>query len=109
MFKMIDRPEFTHDVSVMIPVDTGHREEKLKTTFRALPDDEADEFDLNTAEGTKNFLRNVIVQFADLADTEGKPVAYSPEARDKLLKHAFIRLALVRAYFAALTKERVGN
>ncbi len=109
MFKIIKKPEFTHDVPINVPVDGGHQEQLLRTRLRALPDEEAEGFDLRSVAGTKEFLCAVIVQFEDLTDAEDRALPYSEVARDALLGHAFVRNGLVQAYVAALTKARLGN
>lgn len=109
MFKVITHPEFTHDVPVQVPVDGGHAEQLLRTRFRALPDGEAEGFDLRTVQGSKDFLKRVVLRFEDLADVAGKPLTYDEALRDGLLEHAFVRNGLVQGYVAALTKARLGN
>lgn len=109
MFKVIERPEFTHTVPVLVPVDGGHEEQSLKVRFRALPDDELGTFDHDTNEGTHAFLRVAIVRIEDVVGTDGKPVPYSDALRDQLLQFPFVRVALLRAYSAAVTGARLGN
>lgn len=109
MFKIIDRPEFTHTVPVMVPSDGGHREESLKTRYRVLSNDQAESFQLNTTEGLMGFLKETIVSLDDLVDAAGKPVAYSLDVRDQVLGLPYARLALLRGYMTAVTKARVGN
>ena len=109
MFKVTDDPTFTHRVTIMVPVDGGHAEQTLQTTFRAIPDEEADGFDLNEVSGIKEFLKRIIVSMDDLAGADDKPMPYSDGLRDKLLELPYFRLGNVRAYSAAMTKAKAGN
>lgn len=109
MFKIIQKPEFTHDVPLAMPSDGGHSEVILRTRFRALPDQETGEFDLRSSEGTKAFLCAVVVHFEDLVDAAGTPVAYDQAIRDEMLDHGWIRNGLVLGYVNAVSRARVGN
>ena len=104
MFKLIKKPEFTHDVPIMVPIDGGHRAESIKVRFRALPADELAEFDMNTPEGNLGYLRAITVSFEDVVGEDDLPLPPSDELRDTLLGMTFVRLGLIRAYSAAMTK-----
>ena len=107
MFKINARPTFTIDVPIALE---GMAEPMvLKTTFRAISDEEALTHDFNSAEGFKAFLREVVVEMHDLVDDDDAPVSYSDAIRDRLLGWQHIRLGLQRAYWTALTKARLGN
>lgn len=114
MFKIADKPQFTHDVPIMVPADMnsdggGHQEHILRTTFKVLPISEASAFDLNLADGTTGFLKAVIVRFDDVVDGDGKPQTYSEELRDQLIDFHYVRAGLVNAYLRAVMKARMGN
>lgn len=109
MFKIVENPEFTHDVAVSVPVDDGHAEETLRTRFRVLPDVEADAFDLRQPEGQRSFLEAAVVGFSDLVDAEGKHLDCTPALRGRLLDTPYIRTALVLAYVRAVAGARRGN
>jgi hypothetical protein len=109
MFVVQESPTFTHSVEVLVPVDGGHDKQTFKATFQLLPADRESEFDLTTVEGSNGFLRAIVVSMDELVDAENKPIAYSDRLRDKLLSRAYVRSALVRTYYAAMTKATVGN
>ena len=93
----------------MVAVDGGHKEDTMSVRFRVLPADAAETFDLNTAEGTTDFLKEVIVSIDDVVDDNKKPLPYNDALRDRLLGLYFVRIALVNAYLRAVMKARVGN
>lgn len=108
MFKIIDNPEFTHEVPVMVPTDGGHAEQRMKVRFRVIEEDEI-ALDVSVADGTKAFLRRAVVTIEDLVDPADRPVPWSDAVRDRLLQLPYVRMALLRAYNAAVTKARAGN
>lgn len=109
MFRIVERPEFTHEVPVQVPVDGGWKTEKLKARFRILPDEELDTGDLTQVEASKEYLRRIIVRLEDLADEAGQPLDYSDEVRERVLALPYARLALMRAFSLAQVKAREGN
>jgi hypothetical protein len=108
-FKIAKSPEFTHKVAVQVPIDGGHKEETLKCRFRALSADEMSQHDLMTAEGTEAYLRAICVSFEDVVDEDGQPLEHSDQLKNTLLGIPFVRIALVRAYSAAMAKAKLGN
>jgi hypothetical protein len=109
MFVISKKNTFTHDVPVLVPVDEGHDEQTLKTTFNYLDTDAVKAFDLKTAEGTTAFLVAIVSSFHDLVDDNGSSLPYSEELRDQLIRRQYVRQALVAHYFGAVTKVAEGN
>lgn len=108
MFRIVREPTFTHDVSVFTPVDGGHREEKIKVTYRVIPTEEAAKFG-DDEQGSRDFLRRVVKRIDDLADENDKPISWSDEVRELLLSMPHVRLALAAGYGAAVSKAKAGN
>lgn len=109
MFVVTENPEFTHDVTVFQPVDDGHKELKLRTRFRVIPLDEVEEFDLSNSQGMLDYLDRVVVRFENLADEEGNAIECDDAKRKQLFMVPYIRVPLVNAYTAAMSKARKGN
>jgi hypothetical protein len=107
MFRVIEEPQFVEDVAVEVPDGTGWRPEVLRTRFRALKVSDIDT--LNEDGGAVAVLDRAVVDFEDLADEAGKPVPGDGEWRARLLEYPFIRVALIRAYYAAQSGLRSGN
>ena len=109
MFKIAPAPEFTHKVPVLVPVDGGHREEVLSVRYRVIPSEQMEAFDGRNTEEFKVYLRSIVVSLNDLVDAADKPVAYTDQVREVVFDLPYARLAIARAYSAALTKARLGN
>lgn len=104
MFTLIENPEFTESVPVVVP---GEAEvQRITTRFRAIDTD-----DINWAsdEEVKAFLDEAVITFDDLGDDQKRPIVCTPEIRAKLLRRPYIRVALVRSYVLAVTKAASGN
>lgn len=106
MFNIETVPTFRETIKVGVP---GGEEETFGATYEALDIDEFTGFDLNTADGSKAFLTRVVLSVDDVIDAMDNPVPSSPELIGKLLNKSWVRQPLVAAYFAGLTKARVGN
>ncbi|MEE2916662.1 MAG: hypothetical protein VYB32_06265 [Pseudomonadota bacterium] len=109
MFTVTDTYTFTRPVKVLVPANGGHDQQEFKATFRVIPVDEQDGYDLGTAEGSSAFLRAIIVELSDLVDGNDEPLPYSEGLRDRLLRFQFIRVALTTTYFDAIKKAVAGN
>lgn len=107
MFKVATDPTFTHAVEVMVPVDGGFDKQVFKATFRVLDDE--DQPNLSTVAGSTEFLRRVVTHMDELAGADDKPVPYSDELRDRLLRVPYVQAALVRTYVAAVSRAPGGN
>jgi hypothetical protein len=109
MFKIVANPTFTRVVHVQVPVDGGFRDDTVKATYRVLPSEEIDAFNLESATDSSKFLQAALVQLDDLTNEAGAAVPYSDEVRDQVLRFPYVRLALATAYFDAVTKVKTGN
>lgn len=109
MFKIVKNPEFTHKVPVQVPVDGGFSEQTLRCRFRVLSADEMAIHNLETVEGTESYLRAICARFEDVADEDGQIIPHSDELMTQLLGISYVRMALIRAYTAAMSKARLGN
>ena len=108
MFNITAKPEFTHTVHVLTPIDGGHREDTFKARFRVI-DDEEQQTNFHRIGEVKDYLRKLVVGMEDLVDEQSKPIPYSDEVRDQMLALPHVRLALLKTYNEALTKARLGN
>ena len=109
MFVVAAEPKFTHTVEALVPTDGGHDKQSFKATFRVLPSDREEEFDLNTVQGSNDFLRAIVVTMDELGDAAGKPLSYNDGLRDQLFRLPYVRTALVKTYFNAIQKATEGN
>lgn len=109
MFKIAEEPTFTHDVTARVPVDGGHKDETFKATFRVLEPERLDGFDLATTEGATAFLKAAIKKLDDVTDAEGKPLPWSDEVLNQVLRLPYARVALTKSYFEAVHGAPAGN
>ncbi|WP_102226922.1 hypothetical protein [Acidimangrovimonas sediminis] len=109
MFKLAKEPQFTHDVPVQVPVDGGHEAQTLKARFRVIADDAAEEFDVSTTDGLKDFLRAAVVRIDDIVDEANDPVVWSADLFEELLNLAYVRIGLWNGYIKGLVGARLGN
>jgi hypothetical protein len=110
MFKITQNHTFTHTVTVQTPVDgDDHREDTFKARFKMLPSNEVEAFDLRTPDGTKDFVRAVVLDTQDVVGEDEKLVPHSAKLLEQLINVYAVRMALVNTYFAAVTKARLGN
>jgi len=111
MFKIVTNPEFTHDVTVMTPVDGGFKEETFKCRFKLLDADRIDKFSITSSFSALNatFLKEVIVRFEDLIGDDDKPLPYNDALRDLVLATPGAQMALMQTYLTAISKVKQGN
>lgn len=107
MFKVTSNPQFTHNVTVSVPVDGGFVDQTFKTTFRVL--DAAQLSSDNSVDSQIEDLRRVIVTMGDLVGEDDQPMPYSDALRDQLISLPYVRLALLNAYVRGVTKAKPGN
>ncbi|MEL7706593.1 hypothetical protein AAG593_09255 [Citromicrobium bathyomarinum] len=109
MFKIVEDVTFTRPVTAYRPEGEKQVEETFSATFRVVPPEEADEFDLFATKGSTEFLKRVIVRLDDVGDAQGTPIDYSDEVRDQVLRLPWARNALARTYFEEVRGAKLGN
>lgn len=106
MFKLDDNEEIiikNWPVIINIPQDGGTtRAHQINADFLLLPQDKYNEQleisrDSDSGADTE-MLRRVVKRLDGVADADGKPLDYTPDLLDKMLKKAFVRSALFDAY-----------
>lgn len=106
---------FTATVAVAMPTTAGSPADEDMTftaRFRALTTDEFQAHDLGSGEGQNAYLRDVLCGWEGLIDDtdgEDKPLAFTPEHRDALIRDFFVRRALMETYAQALAGAKRGN
>lgn len=84
------KPSFTRPVKCSIPSGKSTVTQEFSATFEALDIPEFTAFDFDTAEGAKAFLERVLLS-ADEVTSNGRPVEYTLELRDRLLAKSWPR------------------
>lgn len=108
MFTLALRAEFTHPVTVMTPIDGGHREDTFRARFVAISAEEQADL-LAAADEGETFLRKIVIGLEDIVDPDGKPLPFSTELLTIVLGQRWVRLGLIAAYSRAVTKIKTGN
>jgi hypothetical protein len=110
MFKIEKTPKFTREVTVLTPIDDGHREDTFKARFIVHPSHVVEEFDLRGAgQGVRDFLDIAIDHLADIVGEDNEPIPYDDALKDAVLSNYAARLALVNTYMTAIAKAKAGN
>lgn len=105
MLKIAQNPEFSHKVTVRIPVDGGHVEQSFTARFRHVPWKELEAVyqDIDAQ------ARLVWIGWEGIVDDDDNPIPFSDAARDRLIEMRFIVLPVLRAYVDAVTGAKRGN
>lgn len=109
MFVFDPNPTFTHTVKVKVPVDGGFVDQTFRATFAVVPTEEAKNYDLDDGDGSTAFLRRAVTHMHDLIGLDDQPVTYNDKLRDALLNQSYVRKALARAYFDAISGVQSGG
>ena len=105
MLKIARNPEFTHEVTVRVPVDGGFADQKFKARYRMVPWN-----DLGAIENDpESQARMVLIGWEGIVDDEEQPIPYSDAMRDQLLGMLFMRVAILRVYVDAVAGAKRGN
>lgn len=105
MLKIARNAEFTHNVTVRVPVDGGHAEHTFKARFRVVPWKELTAIENDPEEQA----RRVLIGWEGIVDDEDQPIPYSDAARDQLLEMLFVRVPILRVYVDAVAGAKRGN
>jgi len=101
MFKLTKTRCVLWPVSVNVPLDGGAVEKhEIKVSFELLPTSESDAL-LQGADTNKALLRRVIIGWEGIADEDGAEIVFSAEALEQAIDVAYVRVALLNAYFQA--------
>ena len=110
MFKIEKNPHFTHEVTVMTPVDGTHREDTFKARFKVQPSSFVEGFNLlGAGSGVRDFLAETVTHLADIVDDDGEPIPFSDQLLNDVLENYACRLALINTYMAGVAKAKAGN
>ncbi|MEM7751801.1 MAG: hypothetical protein AAF230_00210 [Pseudomonadota bacterium] len=110
MFKIEKEPKFWATVTVVTPTDDGGREDTFKARFKVRPATVVEAVDaLSGGSSLPVFLKDTIVDLAEITDEDGNDLAFEDGLVDQLLDHFGARTALWNTYIAEVTRARLGN
>ena len=81
MLKIARRPEWTHEVTISVPVDGGFENQTCKVRYRLLDEAAVEPTDQNNP---IVLLMDIVVRMDDLADEDGKALEWNNELRDRV-------------------------
>lgn len=105
MLRIAKVPEWTHEVTISVPVDGGFENQTCRVRYRMLDPTAIDPTD--TAPET--LLRAIVVRIDDIADETGAPLQWNDAVRDAVFAIPFAQVGLVRGYYRSVTGAREGN
>jgi hypothetical protein len=112
MFKIEKKATFFWPVLVNVPKDGGgfashefqaefkfHEQSKMDLLLERLKNDDHD------------ILRDLLVGWKQVSNPDGTPVEYTEEAKEALIDIPYVRSALLKSYFEAISGNKVkrGN
>lgn len=112
MFVLKEGGEFEWPVDVNVPVSGGEFEtQRFIGIFRPVGSDRMEEIvkDAPLLEHDKIQAREFFVGWKDVTDPDKKPVEYSEQIRDRMLGIFYVRTAIVRAYWDAMTGKKAAT
>jgi hypothetical protein len=106
MLKITARPQWTHNVTISVPVNGGFENQDCRVTYGL--------FDEDSIEPTATpdpmvLLRGMVIRIDELADDDGKPLEWNDQVRDLVFKLPFVQTGLIRGYYRSVTGAREGN
>lgn len=112
-FKLALKPTYEVDVTVNFPIDGGKlHEAKFRARFTRLGQDELDELRKQITERAitdRELVTRVLVGWSGVQDEDGSDIAFSEEARARLLSVHPVQPCLVNAFLASLQSAREKN
>lgn len=105
MLKIVNNPEFSHEVTVRVPVDGGFVDQTFTARFRVVDWSGLKDLDVPPEEQ----LRRVWIGWEGIEDEAGKPLPFSDAARDRLIGMLFVQVAVLRTYVDAIRGATRGN
>lgn len=106
MLKITKTPEWTHEVTVSVPVDGGFENQSCKVRFRLVDKSVLDDA---AHQDPKTMLCAVVARIDDLSDEADKPLEWNDAVRDQVFALPYAQRALITAYYASVMGAREGN
>lgn len=106
MLKVAKSPEWTHEITISVPVDGGHENQKCRVRYRLLDEEALDPADPNNSD---TLVRALVVRIEDLEDDAGQPLTWNDAVRDAVFAMPWVKAGLIRGYYRSVTGAREGN
>lgn len=112
MFTLKESNDFEWPVTVKVPVSGGKfRSQRFTAVFRPIPAQTLEEINkLSVLEQDAAQAREFLVGWGDdVKGEDGEPLEFTEEYRDAMLDIVYVRSALVRAYWDAMTGKKAAT
>lgn len=115
MFQLTDKIVIERTVKVRVPqTGNGFRDVEFNALFQVIDPDEARQelgSIVDEAAGVALLLKRVFVGWPQgaICDEAGTQLAYSGEARDRLIAIPYVRIGLLKAYGRAISQAAEKN
>jgi hypothetical protein len=107
MFTIMDNPIVWWPVVINVPINGGETSKhEVSLQFEILTEDEYDEL---AVKGEKAILKRVIKAWKHIEDIDKKPLEFTVENVDMLLKKSFVHRSFVIGYLNAAVGAVVKN
>ncbi len=105
MLTISKKLRWVHTVTVLVPADHGQDEQTCRVTFQLAPTEVLAEANTNA----DLLIEAVVARIDDLVDGDGRPLDWDDELRREVLTLPYVRMAVIKAYFASVSGARSGN
>lgn len=112
MFKLEKKSTFTWPVTVNVPKDGGtFASHQFTAEFKLQEQSKVDALLLRFQQNDEDILKELLVGWLGVQDSDGDELDYTEENKAKLLDIPYVRSALLKAYFEAASGNKVkrGN
>lgn len=109
MFKLTEKRSVKWPVTVDVPQDGGSTRPARFTVEFHLLDQSVIDAALTEARGDAEFLIGVMQGWDGVADEDGNPLEFSDASARRVLDIPYVRNAVLRAYFEAVSGGRRKN
>jgi len=107
-FILETEPTFWTKVEVTTPTDDGARKDTFRARFVLQPASVVEQLERQEITAAE-FLKKALIDLDDILDANKKAISFDANLKATMLNHATARIAILRAYYGAISQARAGN